>query len=119
MATNDGTEVKSILDRAGVLIACVPWGNWVSILVHLGVHHGHVYIRLRRWNKHRKKRRWYPTGRYFVVPALHAEALAGALQAAARGEPLGDEPDWLDEFREEYAAYKARQGESQRSTDNN
>jgi hypothetical protein len=31
------------------------------------------------------------------------------LRLCRTGEPLGDEPEWLDGFREEYAAYKARE----------
>ena len=81
------------------------WGQWVAIMVHVGQHQGHEYVRMRRWNRHRKKDRWYPTRRYFAIPVDHAEGLADVLRAAAHGEPLGNEPDWLDEFREEYAAY--------------
>ena len=41
------------------------------------------------------------------IPAEYADGLANALRAAARGQPMGREPAWMAEFREEYAAYKA------------
>jgi hypothetical protein len=108
MSNSNTTERQGTFSGDGKFIACVPWGDWVAVLVHRGEHHRLPYIRLRRWNKHRTKRRWYPTRRYFVVHADHADDLAEALHAAARGEPLSDEPAWLDEFAEDYAAYKER-----------
>ncbi len=108
MTTTKGKKRKGIFTGDGEFIACVPWGERVAVLVHRGEHHNLPYIRVRRWNKHHTKGFWYPTRRYFVVHGDHADGLAEALHAAARNEPLGEEPVWLREFSKDYAAYQAR-----------
>lgn len=75
-------------------IAAVPWGEWRRVLVFRREHSGKTYIRLRTWNKHRTKHVWYPTKRFYVVPIEGAESLAGAIKAAAQGEPLEAKPAW-------------------------
>ncbi len=111
MKTAETTTKKTKQDKPfqgdGEFIACVPWGNWVAVLVHRSEHHRLPYIRLRRWNKHRKKGHWYPTRSYFVIHADHVDGLADALHEAARGEALSDEPEWMETFRQSYAAYQA------------
>ncbi len=108
MTTTKENKRKGIFTGDGKFIACVPWGNLAAVLVHRSIHHRLPYIRLRRWNRHHTKGFWYPTRRYFVVHADHADGLAEALHAAGRNEPLGEEPVWLREFSKDYAAYQAR-----------
>ena len=84
----------SILDTVDKFIAAVPWGKWRAVLLYLRQHGGREWVRLRTWDKHRKKLVWYPTKRYFVIPIEDAEALANAIKAAARDNP-SPKPDWL------------------------
>ncbi len=107
MGNSNTAERQRTFSGDGKFIACVPWGEWVAVLVHRAEHHRLPYIRLRRWNRHRTKGHWYPTRRYFVVHADYADDLADALHAAARGEVLSDEPEWMETFRQSYAAYQA------------
>ncbi len=107
MGNTNATKRQSTFSGDGKFIACVPWGPWVAVLVHRAEHHHLPYIRLRRWNRHRTKGHWYPTRRYFVVHADHADDLAEALHAAARDEVLSEEPEWMETFRKSYAAYQA------------
>ena len=83
-----------ILDTVDQFIAAVPWGKWRTVLVYLRKHGGRSWIRLRTWNKHRKKLVWYPTKRYFVIPIEDADSLANAIRAAVRRNP-SPKPDWL------------------------
>ena len=118
MGNSNTTERQGTFSGDGKFIACVPWGGWVAVLVHRAEHHRLPYIRLRRWNRHRTKGHWYPTRRYFVVHADHAGALADALRAAARGEVLSDEPEWMETFRQSYAAYQAsKAAEAEKTSD--
>ena len=106
-ATTKKTKQDKPFQGDGKLIAVVPWGQWVAVLVHRTEHHRLTYIRLRRWNKHRTKGYWYPTRSCFVIHADHADDLAEALRAAARNEVLTDEPEWMETFRQSYAVYQA------------
>ena len=45
-------------------------------------------------NRHRTKHVWYPTKRFYVIPIKRADALAKALKAAARDEPMAKQPGW-------------------------
>ena len=94
MATTSSDLAQSILQTHDQFIAAVPWGRWRSVLVYLRQHGGRRWVRLRTWNRHRKKLVWYPTKRYFVVPIEDADSLANAIKAAARCNP-SPKPDWL------------------------
>jgi len=37
---------------------------------------------------------WYPTERFYVIPIEEVDALAAALQATARDEPMAMKPSW-------------------------
>ncbi|UCC31058.1 MAG: hypothetical protein JSU86_02040 [Phycisphaerales bacterium] len=101
--TETDANRQDVPDPGGEFVTCVPWGRWVAILVHRARHQGHKYVRIRRWNKHRKKLCWYPTTRGFTLPAEHCEDLARALVTAAGGTPPTNPPTWLREFHEAYA----------------
>ena len=88
------TKTLSIFETHDQFIAAVPWGKWRAVLVYLRQHGGRQWVRLRTWNKHRKKLVWYPTKRYFVIPIEDADSLASAIRAAARCNP-SPKPDWL------------------------
>ena len=94
MATTSSDAAQSILRTQDQFVAAVPWGKWRAVLVYLRQHGGRSWVRLRTWNKHRKKLVWYPTKRYFVIPIEDADALANAIKAAARHNP-SPKPDWL------------------------
>ena len=94
MATTSSGLAQSILRTHDQFIAAAPWGKWRSVLVYLRQHGGRKWVRLRTWNKHRKKLVWYPTKRYFVIPIENADSLANAIKAAARRNP-SPKPDWL------------------------
>jgi len=87
-------KAKSILMTTDTFIAAVPWGDWRQVLVFRREHGGRTYIRVRTWNRHRKKRVWYPTKRFYVIPVADAEALAEAIKAAAQNAPLAKKPNW-------------------------
>ena len=90
---NEGHKAD-ILATADTFIAAVPWGKWRTVLVFRREHGGRTYIRLRTWNRHRAKRVWYPTDRFFVIPVEDADNLAEAIRAAARGEAKRKMPAW-------------------------
>ena len=94
--TGKGTDDRapSVLDTVDEFVRIVPWGRRRVVFVFRRHHAGRTFIRLRTWNRHRAKRVWYPTKRSFVIPIDHADALARAIQAAARGE-TGRKPGWL------------------------
>jgi hypothetical protein len=94
MANVRSSAAQSILQTHDQFIAAVPWGNWRAVLVYLRQHGGREWVRLRTWNKHRKKLVWYPTKRYFVIPIENADALVNAITAAVRGNS-SPKPDWL------------------------
>ena len=93
MTPNNGVQAN-VLETVDEFVRCVPWGEHRGVLIYRRQHGGRSYVRLRTWNQHRTKLVWYPTKRSFVIPIDHAEALARALQAAARGE-TGRKPGWL------------------------
>ncbi|UCC31706.1 MAG: hypothetical protein JSU86_05380 [Phycisphaerales bacterium] len=97
--TKEGPVVLGTVDS---FVAAVPWGPHRTVLVIRREHSGREYVRFRIWNRHRTKGTWYPSRRSFVVPVQYADAMAEAIRAAARGEPLGDEPDWHLEFKNRY-----------------
>ena len=75
------------------------------ILVYHRQHAGRCFVRWRTWHKHRVKGWWYPDKRRaFVVPVAHADALADAIRAAARGE-ASDPPDFI-QHRDEVRDYR-------------
>ncbi len=94
MATTSLDLTQSILQTHDQFIAAVPWGRWRSVLVYLRQHGGRRWVRLRTWNRHRKKLVWYPTKRYFVIPIEDADSLANAIRAAVRCNP-SPKPDWV------------------------
>ena len=94
MASTSSDAAQSILRTHDQFIAAVPWGRWRSVLVYLRQHGGRKWVRLRTWNRHRKKLVWYPTKRYFVIPIENADSLANAIRAAVRCNP-SPKPDWL------------------------
>ncbi len=94
MASTTSDAAQSILQTHDRFIAAVPWGRWRSVLVYRRRHGGRTWIRLRTWNRHRKKLVWYPTKRYFVIPIEDADSLANAIRAAVRCNP-SPKPDWL------------------------
>ena len=87
-------KAKSILKTEDTFIAAVPWGDWRRVLVFRREHGGRTYVRVRTWNRHRTKRVWYPTNRFYVIPVEEAEALAEAIKAAAQNAPLAKKPKW-------------------------
>ena len=94
METADRGDKPDILATVDKFIAAVPWGDHRMVLVFRRQHGGRTYVRLRTWNRHRVRGFWYPTERFFVIPAQDAEALADAIRAGAQGEQLNDKPDW-------------------------
>lgn len=94
MATTSSDAAQSILQTHDQFITAVPWGKWRAVLVYLRQHGGRKWVRLRTWNKHRKKLVWYPSKRFFVIPIEDADSLANAIKAAARNNP-SPKPDWL------------------------
>jgi len=88
------TETTNILETVDEFVACVPWGNWRAVMVYRRQHGGREWVRLRTWNKHRKKQVWYPSKRFFVIPMADAENPADAIRSAATGGST-DKPDWL------------------------
>lgn len=99
MSANRDRAKPDILSTFDTFIGAVPWGEWRMVLVFRREHGGRTYVRLRTWNRHRTRDFWYPTKRFFVVPVEHADALADAIKAAARGVPIEEKPAW----------YKARE----------
>lgn len=93
MATSTAHK-PSILQTDDTFIAEVPWGPNRCVLVFRRTHGGRTYVRLRTWNRHRERRFWYPTDRFFVIPVDNAEVLAAALRAAVHGEPQSEVPAW-------------------------
>lgn len=87
-------QAASILATTDKFIAAVPWGDWRVVLVFRREHGGRTYVRVRTWNLHRTKSVWYPTKRFYVIPIEEVDALAAALRAAARDEPLAEKPRW-------------------------
>ena len=77
-------------------MAAVPWGESRTVLVHRRIHGHREYVRLRTWNRHRTKRVWYPSKRFFIIPVQSAEALGEAILRAVEGL-AEDKPDWLVE----------------------
>ena len=75
-------------------IAAVPWGVGRSVVVIHRKYRGQDYVRFRTWNRHRSQSVWYPSKRFYVIPAHVADALAGALLAAASGKGQQNKPAW-------------------------
>lgn len=96
MSTIHDAATPGILSTMDTFIQAVPWGEWPAVLVFHRQHGGRSYVRLRTWNRHRARGLWYPTKRFFVMPVEHAGALAGAIQAAARGVPVDEKPEWYE-----------------------
>ncbi len=110
-----GVEKQSILETVDEFIAAVPWTKNRMVLIYLRHHGGRSYVRLRTFNRHKTKGCWYPSQRFFVVPQECAKDLAKAIDAAARGERFGPEPDWYRGFEEQYNGYcEAKEAASDR-----
>ena len=92
----------SIFDTVDEFIGAVPWTRRRMVLVFLRHHGARTFVRLRTFNRHRKKGCWYPSPRYFVVPLECARSLARAIESAAAGKPFGEEPDWYRDFEKQY-----------------
>ena len=88
------SQQPDILATTDKFIAAVPWGKWRVALVFRREHGGRTYVRIRTWNRHRDRLVWYPTKRFYVIPVAEADALADAIKAAARDEPLAKKPKW-------------------------
>lgn len=104
---DDQSADNSVLGTQDTLMATVPWGNWRAVLVYERRHAGRTWLRLRTFNKHRKKGCWYPSPRFFVIPMEHAENLAAAIEAAALGN-IETEPEWHPEFQKQYESKTGR-----------
>ena len=103
----DSNAKKSKNRKSGAdFIAACPWGHNRAVAVYRRRHQGRKYVNLRVWNRHTTYRYWYPSRRYFTIPAGDADALAEAIRAAARGEVLGSEPDWCRESEERHREWK-------------
>ena len=100
-ATYPATK-PSILETVDQFITAVPWSSASAVLVHRRLHGGRVYVRIRKWNRHRTKGVWYPTKSGFVIPLDDADGLAYGIQAAARGHAT-EKPEWLLDWEEEEA----------------
>ena len=91
---------RELLSRFGpsydAFVAAVTWGESRTVLVHRRVHGHREYVRLRTWNRHRTKRLWYPSRRFFIVPIERANDLAVAILNAVVGTEE-EKPDWLVE----------------------
>ena len=87
-------KTKNILATTDKFIAAVPWSDRRVVLVFRREHGGRTYVRVRTWNRHGTKHVWYPTKRFYVIPVERADALAEALRAAARDEPMEKKPRW-------------------------
>ena len=92
--SDDQHKRSDILGTNDKFIAAVPWGERRVVLVFRREHGGRTYVRVRTWNRHRTKRVWYPTERFYVIPVDEADSLAEAIRAAARDEPLDRKPPW-------------------------
>ena len=55
-------------------------------------------------NRHRLKKVWYPSPRFYMVTVDCAAELGKAIIAAARGEPYGNPPGWWPDFIKQYEA---------------
>ncbi|MGB2987615.1 MAG: hypothetical protein WBE26_17250 [Phycisphaerae bacterium] len=100
-------EEPDIFETIDTFMAAVPWDEHRMVLVIRREHGGRSYVRMRTWNRHWVKGCWYPSKRSFVIPLRNAEALAEAIRSAARGEPLGEKPEWYAEREREEAGEAA------------
>ena len=97
MADNEGSTARA--EKSGdKFIAAITWSAHRVVVVHRRRHCGRSYVRLQTWNCHRSKALWYPTDRFYVIPIENASALAHAIEAAARDEPVDEKPRWLAAF---------------------
>ena len=85
-------------------MAAVPWTKNRTVVVFRRERNGREYVRCRTFNRHQRKRVWYPSPRFYMVPVDCAEELGKAIIAAARGEKFGQPPGWWFDFLKQYEA---------------
>ena len=98
-------EENSIFKPASdTFMAAIPWTKNRTVVVLRRERNGRKYVRCRTFNRHKLKKVWYPTPRFYMVSLDCAEELGKAIVAAARGEPYGDPPGWWYDFAKQYEA---------------
>ena len=85
-------------------MAAVEWTKNRMVVVFRRERNGRQYVRCRTFNRHRIKKVWYPSPRFYMVPVDCAEKLGKAIIAAAKGEPYGNPPGWWHDFIKQYEA---------------
>ena len=98
------SKKPEVLKTVDTFLAAVPWTKRRTIIIYLREHGGRRYVRMRTFNKHRKKGCWYPTKRVYMVPLECAAELGEAIIAASKGEPFGRQPEWWTDFETQYEA---------------
>lgn len=84
---------KSFHETEDKYIATIPWNRNSVVVVFQRQHGDQVYTRFRVYRCQQLTREWYPD-KYFVVEPGKTEALAEALLASVRNEPVGEPPEW-------------------------
>ena len=111
MKKADLSKKPEVLRTVDTFLAAVPWTKRRTVIIYLREHGGRRYVRLRTFNKHRTKGCWYPAPRFYTVPIERAAALGEAIIAASKGEPFGPQPEWWEEFEEQYKSLSKKRTE--------